>query len=126
MLVVGVFLALIVVILSAAVWFVKTGDPYQDPNAKYQFARELLRTDKRIAQAVMLLSYAGLENEEISHLQKKSNRRLILEIRQIVRLHMPKSATGDVNKVTSYLLVFSKNIAQKRRENANLSMQKCK
>ena len=126
-----ILISLIVCIIFASALMIKKSQPISVVDANAATARanayRILQTDRRLAQLVMLLSYADMTSTDHKGASLKSNRRLILEVRQITRSHMMGSSTYDVNLVAAQLLIISRNIGKKRKEkNANMPVSKCK
>ena len=90
-----------------------------------QQAYDLVRADSRLAQVIMLLSYSDMDNPTVEGVRRRSNRRLVLEVRQIARRHFPDLTSEEVNTIAAQLLIIARNIGRKRRQNANMPVSKC-
>ncbi len=118
----------IVFCATALVWYLYRNDGLAEkreaPASKVRHhAYELVKSDSRLAQAVMLLSYADVSGPEVVGVRRRSNRRLILEVRQIVRQHFPEAQSETINLISAQLLIIAANIGRKRRrKNADMSM----
>lgn len=97
------------------------------PSRAQQLAFDLIRTDPRVAQVVMLLSYSDMDIPSMTGARGKSNKRLVVEVRQIAKHHFPNATIQQVNLIAAQLLMIARNIGQKRRQkNANMSVSKRK
>ena len=97
-----------------------------DMSVHRESANRILRSSKRLAQLVVLISYSDLSGSGNLSSLTEGNKNLIIEIRKIVRQHMPNATSREASLITAQLLVIAKKIGVRRKEkNARMSLQKC-